>query len=153
MCVIFHNLFFSQMLGVNTHKIKSPGSVRLGGCKINTKHCLHLPLTVQWSHYVQSTVCFADKTLLKSKEKPCALPAERPHLSWYKQTNMERESIKKKGWNTGVSLGLASPISHIKQPCHDTMTGERERESQRVRERERGEARWPDGRPVIHLPC
>lgn len=57
-----------------------------GDCKINTKQCLHLPLMLQWSHYVQSSVCFPDETPLKSKEKPCTLPAERPHLSKDKQT-------------------------------------------------------------------
>lgn len=107
-------------------------SVRPGGCKINTKHCLHLALLLQWSHYVQSSVCFADETPLKSKEKLRALPAERPRLSWNKQTNMGRERIKKRGWNTGVSLGPALTILHRKQPCHDTMReSERERNTQR----------------------
>lgn len=71
-------------------------SVRLRAWKINTEHCLHLPLTLRWSHYVQNSACFADEMLLKSKKKPCALPALRPHLSRNKQTNVEKEEIKER---------------------------------------------------------
>lgn len=139
LCHIQILVFFSPKRWAWTHKEKTAQLCQHAGCKINTKHCLHLSLTLQWSHYVQSSVCFADEPLLKSKEKPCALLTETPHLSWNKRM------LWLKGFTRGEEIqtcpwGWLCPSLTWNHLVMKLWKREREREraSGREREGERG---------------